>query len=137
MAEDKDDIVVTYAPKKICLIPDGVYEAQCIEIKRGEFYGHPKIYLKFKIIQSQHEGVELWMPFNLYKKITRHSKFYEAWVISNKGTKPKANDRMSARLFLNKIFRVQVGKVETDKRQRKLSPDETYSVVREILELCA
>lgn len=136
MAEDKGDIVVTYAPKKTYLIPGGVYEAQCIELKRGEFYGHPKIYLKFRIIQGQHEGIELWAPFNLYKKVTRHSKFYESWIIANKGIKPKANDRLSARLFLNKIFKVQVGQVDTDKRQKKLSPDEAYSVVREILELC-
>lgn len=131
-----DDILITYAPKKTYLIPDGEYEAQCTEIKKGEFYGNPKIYLRFRIIQGQHEGVELWMPFNLYRKVTRHSKFYESWIVANKGVKPKANDRMSARLFLNKIFRVHVGHVDLDKRQRKLSPNETYSVVREILELC-
>lgn len=132
-----DDILITYAPKKTYLIPDGEYEAQCTEIKKGEFYGHPKIYLRFRIIQGEHVDIQLWMPFNLYRKVTRHSKFYESWVIANKGLKPKANDRMSARLFIDKIFRVQVGHVDSDKRQRKLSPDETYSVVREILELCA
>lgn len=131
-----DDIFVTYTPKKVYLIPEGEYQAQCIELKRGEFFGHPKVYFKFRIIQGKHEGIELWMPFNLYRKITRHSKFYEAWIIANKGTKPKPNDRMSARLFLNKIFKVRVGKVDIDRRQQKLAPDEAYSTIREILELC-
>ena len=132
-----DEIIAIYSPKKTYLIPDGEYEGQCIEVKKGEFYGHPKVYLKFKIIQGQHIGVELWMSFNLYKKVTRHSKFYEAWVIANKNIRPKPNDRMSAKLFLNKIFKVRVGKVALNKRQQKLSPDEIYSVIREISELCA
>lgn len=132
-----EDVCIVYAPKKHSKIKHGIYEAQCVEIKKGQYYKWNKIYLKFQIIQGEYMGVELWIPFNLYDKVTRASKYYEAWVVANKGIRPKPNDRMSPKLFRDKIFKVKVETVTHDGKQRKLPEDEQYSIVRELKELCA
>lgn len=133
---DAEDIIIVYAPKKNFKIKNGTYEAQCIEIKKGQYYDWRKIYFKFQIIQGEHTGVELWMHCNLYGKVTRASKYYEVWVIANKGMRPKPNDRMSPKLLRDKIFKVRVETVTRDGKQRKLPDDEQYSIIRGILELC-
>lgn len=132
-----DDFLITYAPKARCCVPAGVYEAQCLEVKRGAFFGQQKLYFKFRIIQGKYESSEIWMPVNLYHKVARASKYFELWVVANKGVKPKANDRMSPKIFLNKIFKIKIETVFTNRKQQKLSDEERYSVVREIVELCA
>lgn len=132
-----DEINIVYAPKARCCVPAGIYEGQCVEVKRGSFYGQQKLYFKFKIIQGKYAGLEIWMPVNLYRKVARASKYFELWCLANKGIKPLPNDRMSPKIFINKIFKLKVDVVTANRKQQKLSADEQYSIVREIVELCA
>jgi hypothetical protein len=118
-------------------VPEGNYEAVATHYDRSEFYKRKKLYLWFKIINNKHEGTKIFMPFNLYKKVTRGSKYYEAWVLANKGIRPKANDRMSPKIFLKKVFEINVRTVISGRKQNALSNDERYSIVEEILTICA
>lgn len=119
-------------------VPDKVYEAIVTRYDWGEFYQRKKLYLWWKIISiGPHEGKELFMPFNVFKKITKSSKYYEAWILANKGIRPKKNDRMSPKVFKNKIFSIKTRTVVSGRKQGELAKNDCYSVVDEILEICA
>jgi len=119
-------------------VPDKTYEAIVVRYDRGEFYQRKKLYLWWKIISiGPHEGKELFMAFNVFKKITKSSKYYEAWVLANKGVRPKKNDRMSPKVFKDKIFSIRTRTVISSKKQGEIDKADRYSVVDEILELCA
>jgi hypothetical protein len=118
-------------------VPEGKYEAIVIRIERGEFYRRKKLYIWFQIVEQGNEnGKEVFMPFNMYKRITRGSKYYAAWLIANKSQKPKKNDRMSPKIFKGKVFSIKVRTVITGSKNDVLTGGEKYSVVDEILELC-
>ena len=123
------------------LIPDGVYEAQCIKHDEGFLMGKTrKLFLNFKILsQGEYYGVELFQAYNINhkKKISSGSKYYKTWVMVNGWNKPSKGAIMSARIFINKMFKIKT-RTTKPKRDGKPMPENFwYSVVDEIIEVIA
>ena len=115
-------------------IPDGKYEAQCIDVELSNYRGsQKKLYLHFKIIEGPHQGTKLFEVCNYYERVPRGSKYYKQWPIANGGL-PTKSDSMSPKVFLNKIFRVEVRTVTPKHDDGKPLPEMyLYSVVDKIL----
>jgi hypothetical protein len=106
------------------LILEGIYCVQCDECKEVYYqaYNSNKLLLRFRIIEGQYESTELCMFINLtdprtgkrYKEFTPNTAYYVNWVVANNENLPPRKDRMSYRIFKNKIFEA---KVRTTKRR--------------------
>ena len=118
-------------------VPEKTYQASATHYDRASFYQRRKLYLWFQIIDGPHRGKKIFMPFNLHTKIRRGSKYYGAWLIANNGIKPKPNNRMSPKLFMSKVFKIKTRTVLSGRKKESLTDGDRYSVVEEILELCA
>jgi hypothetical protein len=126
------------------LIPEGRYNAQCINAKKGMVGQRtpkgtstktPKIILTFKIIEGQYQEVEVPMYINAdYKFFNPGSKFYQSWVIAT-GRKPERRNRMSLEVFKGHIFTVGVKTVKPKFGDGTEMPETFwYSRVNEIYE---
>jgi len=94
------------------LIPEGNYKARGIKYKKKNYRWGEKITLTFQINEPyEHNGIELPMYMNVYKKYQAASNYYEAWVIA-RGSKPQRNDKMTPRIFLGGLFEVVVTTVK-------------------------
>jgi hypothetical protein len=98
------------------LIPEGVYQVQCIHYEKGRsHHNSTKLFLHFNIIEGQYFGKELFMAINLtdcrtgkeFKKVPSGSKYYESWVIANNNQLPSRGDRMSLKIFKDHVFQVK------------------------------
>jgi hypothetical protein len=63
----------------------------------------------------------------------RRGNFWAAWVRANGGP-PKRNDRLSPRVFERRHAVVRVNDTGKNHRQDKVGAEESYSVVREVVE---
>ena len=117
-------------------VPDGIYDAECIEHSRG-FYGRiPKLFLKFKLVNEPYGDVELFIVFNMpYDgRIPVGSKYYKTWTKVN-GRLPSRGTKMRPHLFLNKIYRVKTRTAKPKDGDAGLPEYFDYSVVDSILEV--
>lgn len=98
------------------LIPNGTYEAQCINYDEKFVLGKTrKIFLNFKITElGEHNEKQIFAAFNLRydRKIRTGSKYYKTWCMVNGWNRPSRNAKMSPRLFLNKIYKVKTRMVK-------------------------
>lgn len=124
------------------LITPGNYEAVCTKFEQAFCFGKsPRLFLHFQIVeQCKFNGIVLWGAYNVdFKKgrIPSGSKYYRSWVIANKFVKPKRNDRMNPKIFLNKVFKVAVRTVKPFfPGTKELQPEEFhYSIIAEIIDL--
>lgn len=117
------------------LIPEGTYDVQCIEVKKGIFcFGALKIFLKFKISSpSIHEGTGLFMAMNQYKKVPPGSRYYEQWVIANGNIKPARTDKMSPAIFKNHVFEAVIRTVKPKFKDKTEKPECFYYSVIDYL----
>lgn len=116
-------------------IPDGNYEIIFTKLERSNFFKRDKLYLWGKVVSiGPYEGKEIFMPFNLAGKIVKGSKYYQAWLIANKGVRPKKNDRLSPKKFIGKPFKVKTRIVTNNQKNTALPAQDQYSVIDEILE---
>ena len=90
-------------------IPEGEYEAVCIRAEKSRYLKDDKrLYLHFQIINGEYEGTRLYEVFNInYKSFPKGCKYYTDWSISNGGL-PSRRDKMSSRIFLQKVFMIKV-----------------------------
>jgi hypothetical protein len=63
----------------------------------------------------------------------RRGNFWSAWVRANGGP-PKRNDRLSPRVFEHRHATVRVEDTRKTHRQNVISAEESYSVVRDVVE---
>jgi hypothetical protein len=123
------------------LIPDGVYEAQCVKYDSTFQLGKTrKTFLHFRILEAgPHCEKKVFMAFNMpdTKKIRIGSKYYKTWCMVNGWKKPSKNAKMSPRLFKNKIFKVKTRTVKPKHHEKGMPEDFWYSVVDEIVEVIA
>ena len=121
-------------------IPDGVYEAQCFKYDSGFCLGKArKLFLHYRITEGEHTGTELFQAFNMpYQgKVSCGSKYYKTYVMVNGWTKPSRNAKLSPRLFKDKIFKVRTRTVQPQHAGKPMPEQFWYSVVDDILEVCA
>jgi len=139
------------------LIPEGIYEASYLHFETSALYSKKpvrkgkrreggKVYLWFwidpygnKIDPSQR--VELYLSYNTAyvelptgrkgkfgaKKKSKYYKDYKRLIGVAR------DDRISPNTYRNKLFKISVGTVTTNDRQKKHGEDEQYSVIREII----
>jgi hypothetical protein len=128
---DLEDIVC--AQDYRCLVPDGVFVAECVECQQGHYGRIPKLYLKFKLTERPYEGVELFMSFNMpfSGRIPVGSKYYKIWAKIN-GRLPSQNAKMSPRIFLNKLYKIKTRTVKPKDGGEELPEDFHYSIIDSI-----
>ena len=116
-------------------LPDGTYQATLTRHEISEYFGKRKLYLWFKIIEGAHADKELFMPFPYPLKIKRTSKYYKARLVAAKGIRPARNDRLSPKIFRNKVFTIKIKAVLKGSEGSLLHVEERYSVVDELIEV--
>jgi hypothetical protein len=113
----------------------GTYEAECISAEIGfdAMYRRWSCVLKFSILS---DGSPVWCFLNLGKNPKNgkrsRSRYYRAWVIAN-GERPRNRQTLSSRLFIGKIFEIEIGDVRQDFEKRDHPKGMIYSVVRRIV----
>jgi hypothetical protein len=123
------------------LIPNGIYEAQCIKYDEKFVLGKTrKVFLNFKVVEpGKHQGKIIFQAFNMpYNgRIKTGSKFYKTWCMVNGWRQPSRNAKMSPRIFLNKICKVKTRTVKPPHNGKQMPEQYWYSVVDEIVEVLA
>jgi hypothetical protein len=123
------------------LIPNGMYEAQCIAHNSGFHIGKTrKTFLHFKILDPiEHIGKKIFMVFNMPydKEIKMGSKYYKTWCFVNNWQKPSKNSKMSPRLFKNKIYKITTRTVKPKHNGKEMPNNFWYSVIDEIVQVLA
>ena len=120
------------------LIPEGNYEAQCINYDSAFIAKRRKTFLHFRILEpGPHSGKQIFMAFNMpdEKKIRMGSKYYKTWCMVNGWKKPSKNAKMSPRIFKNKIYKIKTRPVKPKHHGKEMPEDFWYSVVDEIIEV--
>lgn len=118
-------------------LPEGDYVGVCVKIERRTVFRRESLSLTLEIIEGSHKGRVVPLFFNIPKsrKLPINSKLYRAWTVANRWNKPMREDRMSMRIFLEKMFRFSVRRVTKDNTGRKLHPSQQYSIGGDIHEL--
>lgn len=118
------------------LIPDGEYWALCYGFDGPtQYMDTRKIYLWFRLLSDTWADIELFMPLNIGPKghlITRGSKYYKAWCLSNGDKPPSRNAIMSPRIFKGKTFLVLTRTVKPLRARLEMPENHYYSVVDDL-----
>ena len=120
-------------------VQEGDYEVFFLRAEKRDMWKREKLFLWFQIATAgQWNGQDLYMACNVARggRWTPSCKFYLAWVLAA-GRRPNRRDRMSTQVFRNKIFRARVKVVTTTAKRDRRTPEQQYSVIDELLELCA
>jgi len=87
-------------------VPDGEYLALCTHVhhdRQSRNYGE-RVYLDFQLWDCADEGKTIRMYLRPSRWPT--SNFYRSWAIARGGPPRSRNTKMSARVFVGKLFRV-------------------------------
>jgi hypothetical protein len=116
-------------------IPEGEYEVSFLRAERAFLWKREKVFLHF-VVQSLGEwnGTKLFMVCNIASKGRwgASSKYWRMWALAA-GRRPIRLDRMSTKVFRNKLFLAQVRTVKTTSTQVTRSPETQYSVIHELI----
>jgi len=118
------------------LIPEGLWDVECIGYNDGFYNRTPKLVLDFELInEGPYQGEHVAMFFNMPYDgcIPTGSKYYKTWSKVN-GKLPSRNAKMSPRIFLNKLFKVKTRTVVPKDGNNILPPEFHYSIVESIIE---
>ncbi|MEW5924346.1 MAG: hypothetical protein AB1746_10195 [Candidatus Zixiibacteriota bacterium] len=112
----------------------GEYIAYCYETSLGHYKGEQKLYIRFRLLGGEYDGLELFLPcpYSPGKK-KPSTKYYRLWEIVN-GAPPQKGQKIAKHIFEDKKFRILV--VDTKRRfeNGELKPESLqYSVVKDIL----
>ena len=121
------------------LVPTGNYEVFFTKAAKHSMWNQEKLFLWFRIVTAgEWNSHDLYMACNVARggRWTPSCKFYMAWVLAA-GRRPNRRDRMSTQVFRNKIFRARVKVVTTTAKRDRRTPEQQYSVIDELLEVCA
>lgn len=125
------------------LLPEGQYEAVCVKaevVELFKFGRSRKVFLHFDLYGGVHAGQRLFMPMATPPKghkVGRGSKLYANYLIAN-DQPPGRRDRLSLKVFKNRLFRVMVKTVTPTFEDGRPKPALFhYSVVTELLERLA
>ena len=89
-------------------VPDGNYEAKCIDYSEPYFFmGTKKITLTFELLNPPYQGEILYMHMNIPLKGSSYgSSYFRYWTMVH-GKLPSRNALMSPRIFKGKNFLVK------------------------------
>jgi hypothetical protein len=124
-----------YVPPRI---PEGDhYEVQFVRAEKHYQWDGWKLFMWVKVLTpGEWFGKDVYMACSLPPKGRWSSshKYWLAWVLAA-GRRPTRADRMSTKVFLNKIFRVRIRIVRKTAKGIRRTAEQEYSVVDELLEL--
>lgn len=125
------------------LLPEGQYEGVCVGAELVEMFKFGKArkaFLCFELYNGAHAGKRLFMPMAAPPnghKIGRGSKLYANYLIAN-GQPPGRRDRVSLKVFQNRLFRVMVKTVKPTFENGTPKPAFFhYSIISELIERLA
>jgi hypothetical protein len=121
------------------LVPNGEYEVFFLRAIKRDMWKRDKLFLWFRIVTAgEWNGQDIYMVCNVAHdgRWTPSCKFYLAWVLAA-GRRPNRRDRLSTNVFRNKIFRARVKVVTTTAKRVNRTPEQQYSVIDDLLEVCA
>jgi len=112
------------------LLPDGVYEAQAMRIRKVPFFSDLRIYLELRLVNHEgRSGETVWAVFKHYDQPGPRSKFYKAWSISA-GRQPRKGELLSADDLLGHIFKIRCRTVDRDEDGDPYPDALKYSVAK-------
>jgi hypothetical protein len=122
-------------------IPDGDdYEVSYVGYDKVHLWNQDKLILHFRLVTpGAWFGEEFYMVCKIAKngQWTPSAKYWRMWVLAN-GKQPLRHDRLSTKVFRNKVFRARMRTVTTTfKRGVARRPEQQYSVIDELLEVRA
>lgn len=118
------------------LIPKGEYQAVCYKVNYAKSFGRDTLFLRFRVFGGRYDGTELFMACRKPVGKTKvNHKLYIQWSLAM-GRVPKKGERLSKKVFLHKMFLVQVrdSQVRFKFSGKHLPKMLQYSVVDTILE---
>lgn len=135
--EDSDSWAPICKDAPRAFVPPGEYEAICTGARKFKHIGFKRecIVLQMKIFDGPHAGTTLERFYPAATSGRRNSFYYRHWTVANNGVPPKRRERMTARKFRGKLFRVQVVTVEKAWDGARHPVGVRYSKIGEILEL--
>lgn len=87
------------APPSPSDLPDGEYVAAFREAKRNQWFGQPKVCLRYEIVEpATYAGIQVYLYATMPTPLSQRHKYYALWVKANGGP-PERGDRMSSRVF--------------------------------------
>jgi hypothetical protein len=123
------------------LVAPGRYPAVFVRAERRVPFGRHAIYLHFELMatapeQASADGVHLYLscPLRPDGKVAPSSKYARLWEFVS-GRRATRRDRMSARIFENRVLTVEVRTVTADHHQRPLPEALQYSMITGIVEV--
>ena len=123
------------------LLPEGDhYHVYFVRAERASFgKNQQKLYLHFKVYEpSDHRDEVLWLPCNVpsHNRFGSSSKYWLLWTkIANR--RPRKDEKLTTRVFKNKIFLARVRTVRQTSRQEIRTPAQQYSIIDDLLETVA
>lgn len=113
----------------------GVCDAQCVgaRIYRDPRFRAWKLRLDFVFLLDRRRISGFFhMGRDQEPRAGRRSRYYRVWVIAN-GEQPRRGQEMSPKVFIGKIFSVQVGDTTVNEEGTEHPAAAVYSTIKEIL----
>lgn len=121
-------------------VPEGVYDLVFCKAEKKYMFGNgERMFLWFEIATpGDWLGTKLYMTCTVAQKgkWRPSHKYWLTWVLAA-GKRPVRGDRMSTKVFRNKIFRGKVRIVIKTAHQTPRTLEQQYSVVDELLDVQA
>jgi hypothetical protein len=139
MESGSADIETTCEHVLPALIPEGDYEVVFFRVEKKEMFRARvlKALLHFKIIEpGDYLNINLLLSMNLPTngQSRPSSKWVQHWCLAA-GRRPERHDRMSTKVFRNKVFLARVKTVRTNWKNLPLPKECHYSAIDCLLEV--
>ena len=138
-AADEKDIEPNCQVDVPKLVPAGDYEVSFVRVEEKKLWGRSRAFLHFRVIQpGEHFGVLLFMAVTLPAngRFSMSSKYLQQWSLAA-GKRPSRHDRLTTRVFRNKIFLARVRTVTQDHDSKEREATWHYSVIDKLVEVRA
>jgi hypothetical protein len=138
-AEDRWDYFEVKLPPRRLRIAPGIYEAVSASLRVFSAFDRQNLEIGFDVFEGEAmDGVVLARIPKFLRKppmrkpLPQNSDFARLFYLL--GLNPRKVTGTNVRVLRGKLWRAQGGDAERDSRQRKLAENETYSVVKRIVE---
>ncbi len=116
-------------------IEPGEYEAICYKIETGRSWGgRTNIYIRFRIVSGENEGIELFLTAPIpNKKYNHRHKYYKQWMLAA-CRPPHKKETLARKVFKNRLFLIKVRDTLRKGEDNQPLPDfMQYSVIDTII----
>jgi hypothetical protein len=133
-----DDVEVKLGPKRPRIAP-GLYEAVSVSLRTFSAFNRENLELGFNVFDgAATDGVVLARIPKFFRKPARGKPLPPgsdlAAMFYLLGQSPRRATATNLRTLRGKLWRVEIADADFDSRQRKVATNESYSVVRRVVE---